>query len=98
MLFLRRLLVPAALTLAFLYSASAQSNFLTAEEQAAGWKLLFDGKNVTGFRGLEKPDFLGAGWRVEGGALVLPKTIDESGRVTGGDLVTSAQYGDFEFA
>ncbi len=98
MLFFRRLFVRAAIALALFESASAQSNFLTAEEQAAGWKLLFDGKTVTGFRGLEKPDFLHAGWKVEDGALVLTKTIDQSGKVTGGNLVTAAQYADFEFA
>lgn len=79
--------------------ATAQTqNTLTAEEQAAGWKLLFDGKNVTGFRGLQKPDFLHAGWTIADGALTLTKTVDQSGKVTGGDLVTAAVFSDFEFS
>ena len=87
-----------AVAFAFHPSARAAANYLTPEEQAAGWKLLFDGKNVLGLRGVQKPDFLGAGWKIEDGTLVLPKTIDQSGKVTGGDLVTVAQYSDFEFS
>lgn len=64
---------------------------------AAPWKTLFDGKTVTGLRGVQKPDFLKAGWKIDGGALVLPKEIRDSGKVTGGDLVTTEAYTDFEF-
>ncbi len=78
--------------------AQATPNFLTPEEQAAGWKLLFDGKKVTGFRGVEKMDFLASGWKIQDGTLVLPKSIDDSGKVTGGDIMTTQQYGDFEFS
>jgi hypothetical protein len=46
---------------------------------------------------VQKPEFLKAGWKIEEGALVLPKEIKESGRVTGGDLVTTEAYTDFEF-
>jgi len=67
------------------------------QPQAGAWKTLFDGKTLTGFRGLQKPDFLKAGWKIEDGALVLPKEIKDSGKVTGGDLVTTEAYTDFEF-
>jgi len=73
-------------------------NFITPEEEAEGWKLLFDGMKLTGFRGLEKPDFMLAGWKIVDGALVLAKTIDQSGKVTGGSLATVQQYGNFEFS
>jgi hypothetical protein len=42
-------------------------NQLTAEEVAAGWKLLFDGKTTIGWRGYQR-DSLGAGWQVVDGA------------------------------
>jgi hypothetical protein len=77
--------------------ADDANNTLTTEEQAAGWKLLFDGKTAPGLRGLQKRDFLEAGWTVQDGALVLPKTVRQSGNVTGGDLVTAEQFADFEF-
>jgi 3-keto-disaccharide hydrolase len=77
--------------------AGDANNALTPEEQAAGWKLLFDGKTAPGLRGLQKRDFLEAGWTVQDGTLVLPKTVRQSGNVTGGDLVTAEQFADFEF-
>ena len=68
---------------------TAAPNTLTPAEKTAGWKLLFDGKTLTGWRGYktETP----AGWTVQDGALVL-----EAGRK--GDLVTQQQFGDFELS
>lgn len=78
--------------------AQEEMNTLSADEKAAGWKLLFDGKSAPGLRGLQKSDFLKAGWEIKDGALVLPKTVRQSGTVTGGDLVTAEQFTDFEFS
>jgi hypothetical protein len=64
-------------------------NTLTATEQRAGWKLLFDGTTTRGWRGFQKkkvPD----GWRVEDGALTLVAPA--------GDLISENQYRDFELA
>jgi hypothetical protein len=74
------------------------ANALSAEEQAEGWKLLFDGTAVTGFRGLQKPDFLKAGWSIVRGELFLAKDFKDMGKVTGGDLVSTEQFEDFEFS
>jgi hypothetical protein len=62
-------------------------NTLTPEEKAAGWKLLFDGKSLAGWRGFKSPT-PPEGWKAIDGLLVR-----ESG---GGDLMTVEQYGDFE--
>lgn len=67
------------------------------EVEPGPWKVLFDGKTVSGLRGLQKPDFLKAGWKIEEGALVLPKSVDQTGKMTGGDLVTTEAFTDFEF-
>ncbi|MGV3531598.1 MAG: 3-keto-disaccharide hydrolase [Chthoniobacteraceae bacterium] len=78
--------------------AFAQSlNTLSPQEKAQGWQLLFDGKVPIGFRGLQKSNFMQAGWTVLDDALTLTKTIDQSGKQTGGDLVTAQAYSDFEF-
>ena len=86
--------LPAAIGfIAFLFASGvvdAQNgglNTLSAAEKKAGWKLLFDGKTLTGWRGFrtETPP---AGWKVIDGLLVR-----DSG---GGDLMTAEQYGDFE--
>ncbi len=94
--FFPRLALAALLAMPLLARAQTP-NFLTAQEQAAGWTLLFDGKTATGLRGLQKPDFLKAGWKIEEGALVLTKTIEQSGKPTGGDLTVPQQLADFEF-
>ena len=87
-----------AVTLVLAASAFAdEANVLTPAEQAAGWKLLFDGKNAAGFRGLKNPDFLKAGWKIEEGALTLPKEVKQMGKSTGGDIATAEAFTDFEF-
>jgi quercetin dioxygenase-like cupin family protein len=73
-------------------AASAQTpNTLSADERAAGWTLLFDGKTPSGWRGFQKPAFPAAGWVVEDGAL---KCLGAQG----GDIVTADAFTDFEFA
>ena len=79
-------------------AGNAEANTLTAEESASGWKLLFDGKAANGLRGLKNREFLKAGWKIQNGALILPKEISAMGKVTGGDLATNEAFTDFEFA
>jgi hypothetical protein len=69
--------------------APAESNTLTPAESAAGWKLIFDGTTLNGWRGLKSTE-PGNGWKVIDGAIVR---VSESG-----DLLTSAEYGDFELS
>jgi hypothetical protein len=68
-------------------AVNAQTPTLTAQEKAEGWKLMFDGKSLSGWRGY-KSEAVPTGWRAENGELVF------SGK--GGDLMTAEQYGDFE--
>lgn len=83
---MRTLVVGAALALLSGGMAMAQPNTLTAAEKAAGWKLLFDGKSMDGWRGYKEdaPD-----WKVVDGTLAPePKAS--------GDLITKEQFGSFE--
>ena len=68
---------------------------LTDAEKKAGWKLLFDGKTLTGWRGYKKPGPEGLRWRVVDGNLTLPSA---EGKDTRGalDIITTDPYGDFE--
>lgn len=69
-------------------------NTLTPAEKKAGWVLLFDGKTTTGWRRFKKQDFPKEIWVVEDGCLKhLPK--DHGGG--GGDIITTAQFNDFDF-
>ncbi len=76
-------------------SASGQ-NTLTAEEKAAGWRMLWDGRTSDGWRSAHGPDFpTGGGWEMKNGELV----INESGGAeskTAGDIITRDKYSNFE--
>lgn len=74
---------------------AAADNTLTAAEQAAGWKLLFDGSTTKGWRNAHADTFPSKGWEVKDGLL----TVLESGggeAAHGGDIVTVDEYADFE--
>lgn len=66
--------------------------------QPGPWKHLLEGNTAPGLKGIQKPDFLSAGWKIRGGTLSLSKEIRESGRKTGGDLVTAEAYENFELS
>jgi hypothetical protein len=78
--------------------AEVKPYVLSDEERAAGWRLIFDNKNNYGLRGLQYNDFINRGWRIDHGSLFCVKEIKDMGLVTGGDLITTDQYTDFEFA
>jgi hypothetical protein len=64
-------------------------NTLTAQEKKEGWKLLFDGKTLDGWRVFKKKGT--QGWTVKDGAIFMEKPGS-------GDLMTEAQYGNFVFS
>ncbi len=62
-------------------------NTLTTEERAQGYRLLFDGTTLNGWRGFRRPAPLG--WEVQDGTIY-------SGGQAGVDLLTVEQFQDFE--
>ena len=70
-------------------SGWAEPNALTPEQSAAGWRRLFDGHTLTGWRSLAAPT-PGAGWAVVDGALTRT--------AKSGDILTTAEFGDFELS
>jgi hypothetical protein len=80
---------PAAETPAPAPEAPAMNTLSTAE-QSEGWKLLFNGTDLTGWKGYKK-DAPGAAWAVEDGALALTAG-------GAGDLMTAEEFGPFELA
>lgn len=89
---LSRSLLLTTLAVATTFSATAADNSLTDAEKAAGWKLLFDGKDLDGWRAYGSQARPGKGWKVENGIL---KKLDG---VRGGDIITEQKYGDFELS
>ena len=67
-------------------------NTLSADEKAAGWKLLFDGNTAASWRSFGKPTFPESGWKVHNGWLV------KKGGQKPGNLVSRNTYTDYEFS
>lgn len=66
-------------------------NTLSDQEKAAGWELLFDGKDPNiRWRSIRGDKFPVAGWAIENETLILLP-----GR-KGGDIITREQFSDFE--
>ncbi len=71
---------------------AADPNKLTDDEKSAGWKLLFNGKDLSGWRTYGKQAPPGPGWKVEDGIL---KKLEKQ---RGGDIVTEQKFDDYEFS
>jgi Domain of Unknown Function (DUF1080) len=84
-------------------AAAQRPNELTADERAAGWRLLFDGTSLTGWRGLGYDSVPTAHWRVVDGAIVKTPTAKvqrqaDGQPASGGDLMSVESFRDFELA
>jgi len=76
-------------------------NTLTAAEEAAGWKLLFDGSSFQGWRGLGRDSIPQGHWIIEDGAIRKVASGDvptapDGQPLEGGDIMTTSTFGDFE--
>jgi Domain of Unknown Function (DUF1080) len=68
-------------------------NNVSAQEQAQGYKLLFNGKDFTGFRAVHGDKMPEKHWSVVDGTINISPS---DGSETGNDIVTDQQYGAFE--
>lgn len=92
------------LTFSSIHFAVAQSNNandamlnkLTPAEIKKGWKLLFDGSTLTGWKTYNRTD-MATSWGVKDGAIFLDAKKGRSD-IAKGDLVTLEDYDDFEFS
>ena len=90
------------------------ANALTAEEQSAGWELLFDGENLPADKWVGVKEnfakFPARGWFVQDGCLTMrpvngihdgkwfPLPPEDQKLGGGGDICTVKKYRDFEFS
>ena len=74
-----------------------EHNTLTPEEVTAGWQLLFDGVSTAGWRGYNLEAFPEKGWDIADGNLIVFAS-DGSEDGLGGDIVSEAQFSDFELS
>ena len=82
------LLLIAPLFALILPASADEVNTLTDAEKAAGWSLLFDGKDLAHWRNYKK-EGVSEKWAIADGAF----TLTEKG---GGDIITKETYGAFE--
>jgi hypothetical protein len=69
--------------------ATGEAGAAMADEAQDGWIPLFDGTDLSAWRGYQRDD-MPAGWQIRDGTLVLDPSGD------GGDIVTRAEFADFE--
>jgi hypothetical protein len=74
---------------------SAPPNTLSRKEQQEGWKLLFDGATLRGWRGAYRDSLPLKGWDVRDGVIVV-QSSGGAEAAYGGDIVTVDQYSNFE--
>ncbi|RIA46948.1 uncharacterized protein DUF1080 [Hephaestia caeni] len=67
------------------------SNRLSDVERRAGWKLLWDGKTRTGWRGVKTAGFPDSSWAIRDGTLTATGAKHD-------DIVTSGAYRNFELS
>jgi len=71
-------------------------NYLSPQEMAQGWQLLFDGKNTSAWRNAGKKTFPRSGWVVKNGELIVEASTGAESN-NGGDIVTKDEFSTFEF-
>ncbi len=84
-------------------STAAAPNELTADERANGWRLLFDGRTLSGWRGLGLTAPPAGHWTVQDGAIKVIASKDvglqpNGQRYPGGDLITTETFRNFELS
>ncbi len=85
---------------AFLFTAcsrkqdqTAAPNTLTKAEKEAGWRLLFDGETLNGWRGIHRTDAPACWGVVDGELVVNPPGVETDDK---GDIITVDQFADFD--
>jgi uncharacterized protein len=78
--------------------STAALNTLTAQEKAAGWQLLWNGKTSDGWRSPSSDRFPQKSWRIADGILTVDPgwTNGEAEAQSGGDIITRQRYANFE--
>lgn len=82
-------------------SRTNKVNTLTKEEQQHGWKLLFDGETLNGWRGLGRDHFQTELWTIVDGEIKKLDTGEVPSRgdgqpIEGGDLMTIESFWNYE--
>lgn len=90
---MKRLLFVVLLVCGVSFVATAQEhNTLTKKERKAGWQLLWNGRDLSGWKSNSPNGDMNKGWKAVDGELVI---MAGSGA---GDIITEKRYHDFELS
>ena len=90
---MKRLLFVALLVCGASFAATAQEhNTLTKKERKAGWQLLWNGRDLSGWKSNSPNGDMNKGWKAVDGELVI------MARSGAGDIITEKRYHDFELS
>lgn len=78
--------------------AVTPANGLSEAESLEGWRLLFDGSTLGGWRGYNRTDLPKLGWSVQNGEMVIAATPNPKPDDFGGDIITTEKFGNFELS
>jgi hypothetical protein len=76
--------------------ARRKPNTLTDKQISQGWKLLFDGKTLSGFKGVTDDKVLNTCWKVDKGQIFCTDRDTRPDKLSG-SIVTKDQYSSFDF-
>ena len=80
------------------FAQSPAINVLTDKEKKDGWKLLFDGKSLSGWHNY-KSDKIGPAWKIADGSLWLDASNKKDWQTMGGgDLISKDEFENYEFS
>lgn len=90
---MKRLLFVALLVCGVSFATTAQEhNTLTKKERKAGWQLLWNGRDLSGWKSNSPNGDMNKGWKAVDGELVI------MARSGAGDIITEKRYHDFELS
>lgn len=90
---MKRLLFVVLLACGVSFAATAQEhNTLTKKERKAGWQLLWNGRDLSGWKSNSPNGDMNKGWKAVDGELVI------MARSGAGDIITEKRYHDFELS
>jgi hypothetical protein len=76
--------------------AKPKPNTLTKRQINRGWKLLFDGKSLEGFKGAIDDKVLNTCWKVENGQIICTERDTRPDKLSG-SIVAKDLYSNFDF-
>ncbi|WP_099367294.1 3-keto-disaccharide hydrolase [Sphingobacterium sp. 1.A.4] len=79
------------------YIVNTNANQLSRDEQANGYKLLFNGKDHAGWISAKGIKFPEKGWNIKDGIISVQKS-DGGESTNGGDIITEKQYKAFDMS